>query len=85
VADALEAGTLGGYAADVFALEDWARDDRPRTIAPRLLAAVDCTLFTPHLGSAVADVRREIELHAARQIEQALSGRRPDGAVNDLA
>jgi phosphonate dehydrogenase len=83
VADALEAGRLGGYAADVFAMEDLARADRPRSIPARLLAA-ERTLFTPHLGSAVADVRRRIELHAARSIEQALAGERPDGAVNDL-
>jgi len=32
VADALTAGRLGGYAADVFELEDWARADRSRAI-----------------------------------------------------
>lgn len=53
VADALETGHLAGYAADTFEMEDWARTDRPRAISPRLLRS-DRTLFTPHLGSAVA-------------------------------
>ena len=85
VAAALQAGRLGGYAADVFAMEDWARPDRPAAIPTRLLTQTDRTLFTPHLGSAVADVRLAIELHAAGQIEQALRGARPDGALNDPA
>src|ERR1019366_395730 len=38
-------------------------------------------LFTPHLGSAVDEVRRRMSLEAARQVEQALSGQRPDYAV----
>ncbi len=49
---ALERGQLGGYAADVFEMEDWARADRPRLIDPALLAHPN-TLFTPHIGSAV--------------------------------
>ena len=67
VADALEDGTLGGYAADVFEMEDWARADRPAGIEPRLLSHPR-TLFTPHLGSAVDRVRREIALQAADDI-----------------
>jgi phosphonate dehydrogenase len=81
VADALEAGRLGGYAADVFELEDWALPDRPREIDARLLAARDRTLFTPHLGSAVESVRRRIELDAALNIVEALRGGRPHGAI----
>lgn len=81
VAAALEAGRLGGFAADVFGLEDWALADRPRTIDPRLLAH-PATLFTPHLGSAVAGVRRAIELRAAANIADALGGRQPrDGVI----
>ena len=52
VAAALEGGALGGYAADVFEMEDWALPDRPRSIDPRLRTHPR-TLFTPHLGSAV--------------------------------
>jgi phosphonate dehydrogenase len=82
VADALEQGRLGGYAADVFAMEDWALPDRPRHIPPRLLSHPR-TLFTPHLGSAVGSVRRQMSLEAARQVRQALAGQRPDHAVNE--
>jgi phosphonate dehydrogenase len=82
VADALARGNLAGYAADVFEMEDWARADRPRSIHPALLAQADRTLFTPHLGSAVAETRLEIELRAARNIADALAGRRPADAIN---
>ena len=81
---ALEAGRLGGYAADVFELEDWARPDRPREVAPALLRH-PATLFTPHLGSAVTSVRRAIERAAADNIVDALSGRTPRNAVNSQA
>ena len=82
VAAALASGQLGGYAADVFAMEDWALPDRPRRIPPRLLACPR-TLLTPHLGSAVDAVRRQMSLEAARQVRQVLRGQRPDHAVND--
>jgi phosphonate dehydrogenase len=82
VAAALENGALGGYAADVFEMEDWALPDRPGLINPRLLADPR-TLFTPHLGSAVASVRRAIELRAVDNIADALVGRRPRDAIND--
>jgi phosphonate dehydrogenase len=85
VAAALENGHLAGYAADVFEMEDWALADRPRSIDPALLANKDKTIFTPHLGSAVEDVRREIALEAAGNIIQALQGKQPEGAVNRLA
>lgn len=82
VADALDEGRLAGYAADVFEMEDWARPDRPRTIEPRLLAEGASTLLTPHLGSAVRDVRLAIELEAAANIADVMQGRPPRGAVN---
>lgn len=82
VADALESGRLAGYAADVFECEDWAREDRPSGIEPRLTATGAPTVLTPHIGSAVTDVRREIELSAARNIVAALSGQDPPDAVN---
>jgi phosphonate dehydrogenase len=82
VAAALAAGTLAGYAADVFELEDWALANRPREIEPRLLQLPDRTLFTPHLGSAVAPVRQAIECEAAFAIIDVADGRVPRGAVN---
>jgi phosphonate dehydrogenase len=85
VADAVESGRLAGYAADTFEMEDWARAHRPREINPRLLRLTDRTLFTPHLGSAVASARLQIELAAANNILQALRGERPSGAINTPA
>ena len=82
VADALDAGRLGGYAADVFEFEDWRRPDRPRSIEPRLLRDTRRTVFTTHLGSAVTLVRRAIELDAAANIREVLRGEKPHGAVD---
>jgi len=82
VVDALASGHLAGYAADVFEMEDWARPNRPRSIPQALLDNVSQTFFTPHLGSAVDNVRREIAMEAARNILQALDNRTPQGAVN---
>lgn len=82
VADALDAGHLSGYAADVFEMEDLARHDRPRSIPRALLDNVAQTCFTPHLGSAAGRIRREIEMEAASSILQALNGEAPSGAVN---
>jgi phosphonate dehydrogenase len=84
VAGALESGRLGGYAADVFAFEDWRCPARPRAIPPRLLAQPR-TVFTPHLGSAVDSVRRQMGLAAAGQLRQALAGERPGGSVNTVS
>jgi phosphonate dehydrogenase len=85
VAASLAAGRLAGYAADVFEMEDWALEARPRAIHPALLADRERTIFTPHLGSAVDDARREIALEAADNVLDALAGRRPRGALNEPA
>lgn len=82
VAAALKEGRLAGYAADVFAFEDWALAERPRAIPPALLAETERTLFTPHLGSAVDAVRLEVALFAAEAILAALRGEVPPGTVN---
>ena len=83
VAAAIARGQLAGYAADAFECEDWAIEDRPTRVDPRLTTPSAPTVFTPHIGSGVADVRREIELSAARSIIDVLAGRIPFGAVND--
>jgi len=82
VADALESNVLGGYAADVFEMEDWALANRPTMINARLREHPR-TLFTPHLGSAVERVRRAIELRAADNIADALAGKQPRDAINE--
>ena len=84
VAAFLAAGHLAGYAADVFELEDWALESRPRVVHPKLLANRTHTLFTPHIGSAVDDVRQQIAMEAACNIVEALEGRRPRGAMNNI-
>jgi len=84
VADALHAGKLAGYAADVFACEDWGLADRPATIPQRLLAH-PATLFTPHIGSAVRRVRIAIEHRAADNIIAVLEGNAPPDAINQPA
>ncbi len=84
VASALSDGSLAGYAADVFEFEDWARNDRPKSISENLLKHPERTLFTPHIGSAVVDVRKAIEAEAAANILEALRGERPTGAINDV-
>lgn len=81
VAEALAQGRLGGYAADVFECEDWCLPDRPATISPALLSH-PCTVFTPHLGSAVSAVRLAIEQRAADNIVAYLEGKAPPDAIN---
>jgi phosphonate dehydrogenase len=84
VTRSLEMGHLGGYAADVYEFEDWTLEDKPEKISESLLGLKSSTLFTPHLGSAVDDVRREIELEAARNILLAFQGKTPTGAINSV-
>lgn len=82
VVKALETGHLAGYAADVFAMEDEMFLDHPESIHPALVKNSLHTVFTPHIGSAVDDVRRNITLDAAQNILEAIAGQRPHGAVN---
>lgn len=82
VANAITAGRLAGYAADVFECEDWARQDRPPLIDQRLRDMSAPTVLTPHIGSAVTSFRRQIELSAASSIVEVLTGKRPATAVN---
>ena len=84
VAVALSDNRLGGYAADVFAFEDWALDGRPTSIPTPLIEARGRTVLTPHIGSAVTDVRRAIERDAAENILEALAGAAPHGAINRI-
>ncbi|HET8807448.1 MAG TPA: phosphonate dehydrogenase [Methylophaga sp.] len=83
VLDALLNGHLGGYAADVFEMEDWALDDRPQAIDPRLLAQPN-TFFTAHIGSAVSSIRLAIEKRAAENILRVLQGEQPLDPANQV-
>ncbi|MCX7221447.1 MAG: hypothetical protein NTW89_00580 [Burkholderiales bacterium] len=80
---ALAQDKLAGYAADVFACEDWGLSNRPQTIEPKLLAHRN-TVFTPHLGSAVSRVRLAIEHCAADNILAVLQGHAPSDAINNI-
>ncbi len=81
VANALESGHLAGFAADVFEAEDWARADRPDKVHASLRQS-DRTMLTPHIGSAVTDVRRAIVRSAADSINSVLSGTFPATTIN---
>ena len=70
---ALADGRLGGYAADVFEMEDWNLPDRPIDI-PVALLQHPRTVFTPLLGSAVREVRLAIEMRAADNLIAVLAG-----------
>lgn len=83
VLQALLRGHLGGYAADVFACEDWSLPRRPLQIDGDLLAHPR-TLFTPHLGSAVKRVRLAIEHRAADNIIAVLHGTTPPDCINSV-
>ncbi len=81
VASALESAHLAGFAADVFEAEDWARAGRPDAVHASLRQS-DRTMLTPHIGSAVTDVRRAIVRSAADSIHSVLSGNLPETTVN---
>lgn len=81
IADALENGQLAGYAADVFACEDWGLPRRPAEVNERLRQSA-ATLLTPHLGSAVHAVRLAIEHRAADNLIAVLQGGEPVDAIN---
>ncbi len=84
IAEALKSGQLGGYAADVFEMEDWALPGRPTEISADLLGLTHRTLFTPHIGSTVDDIRLKIAMVVARNIVQLARGEKPEGAINHM-
>lgn len=83
VADALRSGQLAGYAADVYEMEDWSRQDRPEAISRELLDCAQRTILTPHLGSAEIRARYAAEMEMAYSVLDYLDGRVPRGAVNN--
>jgi phosphonate dehydrogenase len=62
-------------------MEDRSRAEAPAAVSQALLDHPR-NVFTPHLGSAVAEVRRDIEMRAAESILQALDGEQPAGSIN---
>ena len=73
LADALESKRIAGAGLDVF-------EHEPR-VEPRLLAMRNVVL-TPHLGSAVAELRESMAHVVVDNIEAVLAGRRPPNVCN---
>lgn len=84
IASAIDRGLLAGYAADVFEMEDTRYPERPGCINQRLIERSDCTVFTPHLGTAVPEIRMELMKLQALNVLQALRGEKPAGAINHV-
>lgn len=73
--EALRSGRLSGAGLDVY-------PDEP-LIPPELLA-MDNVVCTPHVGANTAQTRAEMAAACARQILDALAGKRPESIVNGL-
>lgn len=84
VAIALDRGTIAGYAADVFEMEDKQYSSRPLQVTSGLIDQPERTVLTPHISTAVKYTRIEIATYQAQNVLQALRGQRPTGAVNDI-
>ena len=72
--EALRTGVIAGAGLDVFAQEP-VPGDNP-------LLTMENVLATPHAAADTTEALTRMALTAARSIDQALSGRRPDTAVN---
>ncbi len=75
LADALQSGHLAGAGLDVF-------PDEPHI--PADLLALDNVVCTPHVGSNTAQTRADMAAACARQILDALAGKRPESIVNGI-
>ncbi len=75
LADALESGHLRGAGLDVY-------PDEPH-IPPRLIALPQVVL-TPHIGTNTQETRQRMAEECARQIADALAGKRPAHVVNGI-
>lgn len=75
LADALESGHLRGAGLDVY-------PDEPH-IPPRLIALPQVVL-TPHIGTNTQETRLRMAEGCARQIADALAGKRPANVVNGI-
>lgn len=73
--EALRSGHLAGAGLDVY-------PDEPRI--PQGLLALENVVCTPHVGANTAQTRAGMAQACARQIMDALSGKRPENIVNGL-
>lgn len=72
VAEALRAGILGGYGADVF-------ENEPHPYAE--LLQMENVILTPHIASATGAARRKMGELAVKNLMQGLGGQKPDNLV----
>jgi glyoxylate reductase len=73
LASALRQGRIAGAALDVYEAEP--------ALAPGL-AELPNVVLTPHIGSAVGELREEMQHLVAGEIEAFLDGRRPAHCAN---
>lgn len=76
VRDALDAGQIGGYGADVL-------DEEPPAAAHPLLTASNC-IITPHIGSRTYESVERQAIMATQNLIQCLKGQPPLAQVNDV-
>jgi lactate dehydrogenase-like 2-hydroxyacid dehydrogenase len=74
LAAALRDGVIAGAGLDVY--------EREPAVDPLLVQLRERVVLLPHLGSATGATRREMCRTAARNVRDALSGRRPENLVN---
>jgi lactate dehydrogenase-like 2-hydroxyacid dehydrogenase len=74
LAAALRDGVIAGAGLDVY--------EREPEVDPLLLQLRERVVLLPHLGSATGATRREMCRTAARNVRDALLGRRPENLVN---
>jgi len=84
VSEALSSGKIAGYAADVFEMEDRQYSNRPLQVTVGIVNQADQTLLTPHISTAVKDIRMEIAAYQASNVIEALKGQKPRGAINNI-
>jgi lactate dehydrogenase-like 2-hydroxyacid dehydrogenase len=84
VAYALSNGTIAGYTADVFEMEDKQFSTRPLQVTPGLIDLPERTVLSPHIATGVKETRVEQAKYQALNILQALRGECPEGAINDV-
>ena len=73
--EALKSGHLAGAGLDVYPNEPG---------IPKELLALDNVVCTPHHGANTAQTRQDMLMANARQILDALSGKRPENIVNGI-
>lgn len=76
LAKALAEGRIAGAGLDVF--------EREPEVTPELLRLPN-VVVAPHIASASLDTRREMSMLAARNVVEALAGRRPFTLLNPAA